>query len=191
LLQWKVNTNYPLYSKTLVTPSLDALQTLIPPHLILEPLSRDFLTGVVDLDRLCFGGLWTENGYSEELNRDSSDLLIIRPRCFSASSPPVLAVGCSWSILEEAHIVLLGVHPNHRRQGVGYGMLCSLLLIGKQRGLERATLEVRRSNLAALALYESVGFQILGQRNGYYHDNGEDAVILWLNGLQQMKTPVA
>ncbi|MFM7546033.1 MAG: GNAT family N-acetyltransferase, partial [Synechococcales cyanobacterium] len=81
--------------------------------------------------------------------------------------------------------------PNHRRQGVGYGMLCSLLLIGKQRGLERATLEVRRSNLAALALYESVGFQILGQRNGYYHDNGEDAVILWLNGLQQMKTPVA
>ena len=43
----------------------------------------------------------------------------------------------------------------------------------------RFTLEVRESNVAAIALYERYGFRAAGRRRRYYQDNGEDAVIMW------------
>jgi ribosomal-protein-alanine N-acetyltransferase len=44
---------------------------------------------------------------------------------------------------------------------------------------DQVTLEVRRSNAAALALYERFGFKAAGERRRYYQDNGEDAIIMW------------
>lgn len=95
---------------------------------------------------------------------------------------PFLGLGCLWSILEEAHITLLGIDPAYRRQGLGQLLLYVLLTCAQQRGLERATLEVRVSNQSAIALYEQFGFRRAGCRKHYY-PNGEDALILWLNGL--------
>jgi ribosomal-protein-alanine N-acetyltransferase len=54
-----------------------------------------------------------------------------------------------------------------------------------RRALERATLEVKASNTIALSLYEKFGFQIAGRRKGYYEKTGEDALILWLSGLEK------
>lgn len=94
-------------------------------------------------------------------------------------------MSCFWSILEEAHITILAVHPQYHRQGLGQVLLYSVLETAREQGLERATLEVRASNLGAICLYEKFGFQIAGRRRGYYKDNDEDALILWLSGLQQ------
>ena len=44
----------------------------------------------------------------------------------------------------------------------------------------RYTLEVRTSNHGAIAMYERFGFRRAGHRRRYYHDNGEDALIMWL-----------
>ena len=77
----------------------------------------------------------------------------------------------------------MAIAPDHRRQGFGRGVLLQLLASARQRGLERATLEVRASNHTALALYESLGFRTAGRRRRYYSD-GEDALILWQRGLQ-------
>jgi [ribosomal protein S18]-alanine N-acetyltransferase len=52
------------------------------------------------------------------------------------------------------------------------------------RGLERATLEVRLSNEAAIGLYHQFGFEDVGLRRRYYADTGEDALIMWLHKLQ-------
>ena len=93
-------------------------------------------------------------------------------------------MGCFWSILEEAHITLLAVHPQYHRQGLGQALLCYLLKRASDNGLERATLEVRASNSAAIALYQKFGFKTAGRRRGYYQDNGEDALVLWLSDLQ-------
>ena len=54
-----------------------------------------------------------------------------------------------------------------------------------QRNLERATLEVKVTNDPALNLYEKFGFEVAGQRKNYYTQTGEDAFILWLNGLNK------
>ena len=101
------------------------------------------------------------------------------------STPPLLGIGCLWAILEEAHITILAVHPDYQRQGLGQVLLWALLRSAWQRGLEWATLEVRASNRAAIALYQKFGFSEVGKRRRYYQDTGEDALILWHNGLQQ------
>jgi ribosomal-protein-alanine N-acetyltransferase len=147
-------------------------------------LTPDNLSAILELDQACFGGLWTMEGYKRELDSPNSDLLGL----FSPfSNVSLLGMGCFWSILEEAHITILAVHPQYHRQGLGAALLYSLLKTACDRGMERATLEVRASNLAAISLYQKFGFKTAGRRRGYYQDNGEDALILWLPDLQHSK----
>ncbi|MEB3882103.1 ribosomal protein S18-alanine N-acetyltransferase [Lyngbya sp. CCY1209] len=177
-------------------------QMLMPNGGIVTGLELKFLTPellgeVAELDHLCLGGLWTLEGYRRELESPNSDILvwtsqpggetfegIPSPRVAISDPPPVVGMGCLWAILDEAHITLLAVHPDYRKLGLGKTLLRALLESARRRGLARATLEVRASNAIAIALYERFGFQVAGTRRGYYADTGEDALILWLGGLQ-------
>ena len=149
---------------------------------VFGPLPESLLTAAVELDQLVLGGFWSASSYQAEFNRPSSDLLglWLTPH----PDPPLLAVGCAWTILDESHIILMAVHPQYRRQGFGAGMLLSLLNTAHHRGMKYATLEVRASNEAAIALYTQLGFTSVGKRPKYYADNGEDALVLWRSGLQ-------
>jgi [ribosomal protein S18]-alanine N-acetyltransferase len=148
-----------------------------------RPGNLDDLNAIVALDHRCFGKLWTLNQYAREIESLNSDLLLVIP---AQIDPPVplLAYGCLWRILDEAHITLLAVNPDYQRQGLGTLMLWALLTGARDRKMARATLEVRTSNQGAIALYESFGFQEAGRRKQYYEDTGEDALILWRSGLQ-------
>lgn len=163
--------------------------------LSLEPLTSSHLPAVLTLDQLTLGGFWTEDGYQREIDSPNSDLLIFKEgwsetlSSHSNNSSAVLAIGCFWAILEEAHITLLAVHPDYRRLGLGQAMLLTLLQAAHRRQLERATLEVRVSNQAAIALYEKFGFQTAGTRKRYYQDTGEDALVLWQGGLHRPPFP--
>lgn len=75
------------------------------------------------------------------------------------------------------HIKDLAVHPDHRRQGLGRELLVASLRRLERAGAVRATLEVRQSNEAALALYRDLGFAPSRERPGYYAD-GEMAVVM-------------
>jgi [ribosomal protein S18]-alanine N-acetyltransferase len=150
---------------------------------VLQPLLESLLDRAVELDQMALGGFWNIQSYQEEFHRGSSDLLglwSVPPLQY----PPLLAVGCAWTILDEAHIILMAVHPHYRRQGFGYGMLLKLLDLARHRGTKYATLEVRASNQAAIALYRKLGFKSAGSRPNYYADNGEDALVMWRSGLQ-------
>lgn len=147
----------------------------------LKTITPQMLSAVLELDQLCFGGLWTLEGYQRELDSPNSVLL-------GLSAPPtfpttLLGIGCLWAILEEAHITILAVHPSYRHQGLGQALLIALLEVAERRALERATLEVRASNQVAVSLYQKFGFKVAGRRRRYYPDN-EDAIILWRSGLQ-------
>lgn len=92
---------------------------------------------------------------------------------------PLLAIGVTgyWLMAGEAHIMTVAVLPAWQRRGLGELLLLSLLEDAQSRQADAATLEVRRSNDPAIALYHKYGFALVGQRPGYY-DNGEDAFIL-------------
>lgn len=153
----------------------------------IKPLTVEQLPAVVELDRLCFGGLWTIEGYRQELFSPTSNLLVVSVDAASQGlkvNETLVGVGCLWAILDEAHITILGVHPDYRHQGLGQLLLEVMLQVSRRRGLKRATLEVKASNQAALSLYQKFGFQEAGRRRGYYKDTGEDALILWRSGIQ-------
>jgi ribosomal-protein-alanine N-acetyltransferase len=76
------------------------------------------------------------------------------------------------------HLMNIAVVPERRRQGIARRLLERLF---DEAGPDaRYTLEVRMSNHGAIAMYEQLGFRRAGHRRRYYHDNGEDALIMWL-----------
>ena len=75
------------------------------------------------------------------------------------------------------HIMNVSVDPDLQRQGIATEMIDEILRRVGEEG--QITLEVRPTNIAAIALYERFGFLAAGTRPRYYQDNGEDAVIMW------------
>jgi ribosomal-protein-alanine N-acetyltransferase len=76
------------------------------------------------------------------------------------------------------HLMNVAVDPRMRRRGIA-SRLMDQLFETADRPQEQYTLEVRQSNEGAIALYEHFGFRGAGHRRGYYHDNREDALIMW------------
>lgn len=82
--------------------------------------------------------------------------------------------------VDEAHVLNLCIDPAQQRQGLGLMLLNHLMKLARAAQASIVLLEVRKSNKAALRLYESVGFQRIGVRKAYYpaHDGREDALVL-------------
>ena len=146
------------------------------PSWIIEPVaSPDDIDAILAIEEASFTNPWTRAMYLAELeNTDVS-------YCFLAKASDGAVVGfCSfWRVLDELHINNLAVAPEHRRRGVGSALLTRVLREGAALGAKRATLEVRRSNQEARALYERFGFAVAAVRRGYYTSPAEDALVLW------------
>jgi len=95
------------------------------------------------------------------------------------SDAKAIGYGGMWQVLDEGHITNIAVHPEFRRCGAGSMLLNELLKEAGLRGIKALTLEVRKSNEAAKALYRKYGFEEKGFRKAYYADNNEDAIIMW------------
>lgn len=138
------------------------------------PLSEAHLAGLLVVERLCFATPWSENAFRYELEENAL------ARYFAALiDDAVVGYGGMWHVLTEGHITNIAVHPDWRRRGIASKVLDTLLLAAIRDGIRDVTLEVRKSNAAAIALYASYGFVVEGSRPGYYQDNGEDALIMW------------
>ena len=84
----------------------------------------------------------------------------------------------TWFISGEAHIVSIAVAETYRGRGIGELLLIGALAEARRQEADEMTLEVRRSNIGAIALYEKYGFNEVGIRKRYYVNDGEDAVIM-------------
>lgn len=85
-----------------------------------------------------------------------------------------------WGVAGEGQINNVAVKEEHRGKHIGYVMLKGLIQKGMEYGLAAFTLEVRRSNMFAITLYENLGFQDVGIRKNFYDYPKEDAIIMWL-----------
>lgn len=85
------------------------------------------------------------------------------------------------AVLDEAHIMRIGVRRENRARGIGREMMRHLLAELREMAVHWLTLEVRKSNAVARALYESLGFTVVDERAKYYPDNGEDGLVMRLN----------
>jgi [ribosomal protein S18]-alanine N-acetyltransferase len=83
------------------------------------------------------------------------------------------------------HVMNVAVASDHRRRGIATTMMERLFEVTAGRGRRGYTLEVRVSNVGAVALYERLGFKPRGVRRGYYTDNREDALIMWKDPISE------
>ena len=137
-----------------------------------RPLVYSDLPSVLSIERRAFGTPWSLAMFVLELSKPSGI-------CLAAAERGRL-VGyliCS-RYADVWHVMNIAVDPGRRRSGIAT-MLIERLFDEAGPG-SRFTLEVRTSNSGAIAMYERFGFRAAGHRRRYYHDNGEDAVIMWL-----------
>ena len=131
------------------------------------------LDEVLAIERVSFVTPWTRAAFCYEIEQNKV------ARCtVMRAGERVVGYVCLWEIGHEIHITNLAVHPEWRRRGVGKRLLALTMAEGGGRGVTLAFLEVRPSNTHALRLYESLGFQVIGRRTGYYFDTGEDALVM-------------
>ncbi len=131
------------------------------------------LSAIEVLERDCFDLPWSKHAFKSELKNKCAYYTIME------RESSLIAYAGMWLIIDEAHITNVAVHPNERKNGYGQTIMLEMMRLALVSGMPTMTLEVRKSNIAAIRLYEKLGFSWSGVRKGYYSNNGEDAIIMW------------
>jgi len=143
-----------------------------------DPNAADDIDAIAALEADSFTNPWPREQLVWELtNSDVTRVFVLRDE-----RSLIVAFCLCCVIFDELHINTLAVAPDFRRKGMGTRLMWHVLAETRREGARKATLEVRASNQAALALYERLGFRITATRRGYYTNPDEDALILWLEG---------
>ena len=144
-----------------------------------EPMIRvireEDVAQIHEIEKRCFAMPWSE----ESILHDIRENAVARWLVLDDGAGNVLAYAGMWFVLDEAHVCNVAVHPDHRRKGYGKKIFEALCNMAQANSMALMTLEVRRSNLAAQALYHACGFLDVGYRKRYYEDNKEDALIMY------------
>ncbi|MBP6630931.1 MAG: ribosomal protein S18-alanine N-acetyltransferase [Kofleriaceae bacterium] len=147
-----------------------------PAALVIEPVTAGddaTLDRVAAIEAASFPRPWGRAALAAELTRAWARLAVARV------GGEVVGFVDFWVVCDEIQLLAIAADPVHRRAGVGAALLRHVLAAGP--GV--VTLEVRRGNAAAIALYQAHGFRTLLVRSAYYGDNGEDALVMvWSPG---------
>jgi len=139
----------------------------------LRPMSEADLAAVVAVERAGYTHPWSPGIFSDSLRAGHL--------CWLAESDDrVVGHGVMMVAAGEAHILNVCVHPERQGRGIGRRILTHLLHLARRRDADMALLEVRPSNTAAIALFDSMGFNEIGRRPDYYpgHNGREDALMM-------------
>lgn len=141
---------------------------------VVLPARASDLTAVSRIAEACFPVPWPRSELAAELERPYSTLRVLRP----GTGLPVVAFLNHWRLGNELQIMNVATDPAYRRRGYGTALVLDAERAARAQSLVAVTLEVRASNQQAIALYERNGYRPIGVRQGYYSDNGEDAVVM-------------
>jgi ribosomal-protein-alanine N-acetyltransferase len=135
------------------------------------------LSAVHAIETMSFSNPWhVETFLGEIQNRPISHALV----AVHEQDKRIIGYIVFWIVKDEAQINNIAVHPDDRGKGFGKGILAATLKEMKASGIRTVTLEVRESNLKALGVYKSLGFQVVSRRRDYYTNPREDALAMLL-----------
>lgn len=136
------------------------------------PMDTSHVSQVAQIEKICFSDPWSERSVASELNNPLSEWLV----CLEGDA--VIGYVGSQTVLDESDMMNVAVIPDKRRMGAAEELILLLIEKLKERGSRCLSLEVRASNAPAIALYEKLGFLLVGRRPNYYRNPKEDALIL-------------
>jgi ribosomal-protein-alanine N-acetyltransferase len=144
--------------------------------LVIVPASNGDIDSIDEIEQHSFKSPWPRDTFKAELLREWARLDVAR------AGGKLVAFCNYWLVTTELHILAIATHPDYRGRGIARHILDHVLGVARTAGCSLATLEVRRSNVPAINLYERAGFKTVHVRARYYQDDDEDARVM-LRGL--------
>ncbi len=150
------------------------LQKRAPAQLpfMLEAMEEAHLDVVLSIEKAVFSHPWRRQDFQYALEKEGSDCAV------ALVEGQVIGYALGFQVLNEFHLADFAIHPDLQNRGLGWQLLNRLLDRLDDRVIHVVTLEVRVSNVPAIALYRKAGFQTAAIRKDYYSRPREDALVM-------------
>ncbi|MBZ2174874.1 ribosomal protein S18-alanine N-acetyltransferase [Schnuerera sp. xch1] len=145
-------------------------------NIVIREMKESDLDYIMEIEKNAFTPPWSREAFLLELSKN-----LLAKYILAEVDGEIAGYGGIWLIIDEGHITNIAVDERYRGIGVGSKILEGLIQLCVDRNVVAMTLEVRRSNEIAKSLYKKYGFKEYGVREKYYHNNNEDAIIMWKN----------
>lgn len=148
-------------------------------NVTIRKMTQHDISAVMEIDRKSFPAPWTREVYEQEIkNNDFAHYFVIE------TDGQIVGYVGLWIVFEDAQITNIAVLPEYRGNNIGKQLFSFAIIYALQKGAHYLSLEVRPSNEVAKNMYRSFGLKEAGIRKNYYPDNGEDAIVMWVNLLE-------
>lgn len=140
-----------------------------------RPMTENDLDAVMAIEPHIYSHPWSRGNFSDSLLSGYSAWVLL-------DGTTIIGYALMMMVLDEAHLLNLSVAKSYQKKGLGRLLLEHMIAIAKRHDAANMFLEVRPSNISAIALYENIGFNEMAVRRGYYpaHQGREDAVLMGL-----------
>jgi ribosomal-protein-alanine N-acetyltransferase len=140
-----------------------------------RPMTEADLDAIMEIAPHIYSHPWSRGNFSDSLVSGYSAWVLL-------NGAKIIGYALMMMVLDEAHLLNLSVAKDYQKQGLGRQLLEHMITIAKKHDAANMFLEVRPSNISAIALYENIGFNEMAVRRGYYpaHNGREDAVLMGL-----------
>lgn len=152
------------------------MSAILPVTTHFRPMRKEDLDTIMAIEPLIYSHPWVRSNFADSLATGYSCWVCEQDGILLGYAVMMLAV-------DEAHLLNISVARAYQGRGLGRALLNHLVEVARRHGAQMMFLEVRPSNLAARALYESMGFNEYAVRRGYYpaHNGREDAILMGLS----------
>lgn len=142
---------------------------------VIRPMTEDDTFAVELIEQVIFSLPWSQKSFADACRNQDNVYLV-------CEADGVIAGYCGmWTVLGEGNITNIAVSPDYRRCGIAQMLMQSMEKYGNDKNVTSYFLEVRQSNLPAIALYEKMGYKNIGIRKRFYEKPVEDAVLMSKN----------
>ncbi len=140
-----------------------------------RPMVESDLDAIMEIEPHIYSHPWSRGNFSDSLVSGYSAWVLL-------DGAKIIGYALMMMVLDEAHLLNLSVAKAYQKKGLGRLLLEHMIAIAKKHAAANMFLEVRPSNISAIALYENIGFNEMAIRRGYYpaHNGREDAVLMGL-----------
>lgn len=138
-------------------------------------MTPDDLDAIMEIEPHIYSHPWSRGNFSDSLKSGYPAWVLLNGK-------EIIGYALMMMVLDEAHLLNLSIVKPYQKQGLGRLLLEHMIAVAKNQGATDMFLEVRPSNISAIALYENIGFNEMAIRRGYYpaHNGREDAVLMGL-----------
>lgn len=145
-------------------------------ELVIRKMEVTDIQQVMEVEISSFKSPWPEDiFYQEVVNNDHAHYFVMEV------DKKIVGYAGLWIVIDDAQITNIAVMPNYRGHKLGERLFQYIALQATRMGVKRLSLEVRKSNIIAQKMYRKFGLVPGGIRKGYYSDDQEDAIVMWVN----------